>query len=104
MLLQADPTVIYGMTEGRSTLGRRMLYSDYRHKSKYNTYINLGLPPTPICNPGKNAIRAVLHPEWNNFVYFVLGNNGQHIFSKEYKNHLINIKLTSKQRNLKNNN
>ena len=54
----------------------------------YDTYIGLGLPPGPICNPGIEAIEAVLYPEQTDYYYYVLGNDGKHIYSTNYNDHI----------------
>ncbi len=84
MHLQIDPTVIYalgGRYRGALTL------EDLRVKSPYNTYINYGLPPTPIAMPGKAAIQAALHPAKTDALYFVSKGDGSHVFSKTLERH-----------------
>ena len=90
MPLQADPTTIYGLTAGKS-LGRKLLRSDLKHQSSYNTYVNQGLPPTPICNPGKDSILAVLQPTWTSYLFFVADGSGGHRFSNTFDGHKANI-------------
>ena len=92
MRLQADPTVIYGMTMGREAFNRRVTYRDLKHDSLYNTYLHSGLPPTPICNPGKGSILAVLHPKWHNNLFFVANGSGRHTFSETFSKHKLNIR------------
>ncbi len=92
MLLQADPTVIYGLTKGEGIFDRRVLFRDLKHDSEYNTYLNLGLPPTPICNPGRASIIAALHPSWNDQLYFVADGTGKHLFASNFFTHKQNIK------------
>jgi len=88
MPLQADPTINYALKEFR-----RLTYRDYYSvKSPYNTYLNSGLPPTPICNPGEDSIRAVLFPAKVSYLYFVAKGDGTHYFSRTYKEHLRAIK------------
>ena len=85
MMLQSDPTVVYALGVWRS----RVLYRDLDVKSPYNTYRNKGLPPGPICNPGRGAFHAVLfpNPDTTEF-YFVARGDGTHIFSKAWEDHL----------------
>ncbi len=84
MYLQADPTVIYGRPVGRSG---DLTNRDLRTPSPYNTYLNKGLPPGPICNPGRAAIEAVLLPAAESYLYFVSKNDGSHYFSKTLAEH-----------------
>ena len=90
MPLQADPTVIYGLSKWHN-FNRKVTHNDLRDPSSYNTYIHRGLPPTPICNPGKSSIVATLHPQKTDNLYFVAENTGRHLFSKDYKKHIKNI-------------
>ncbi|MBP9837086.1 MAG: endolytic transglycosylase MltG [Proteobacteria bacterium] len=83
MPLQSDPTVIYGIDNFNGNITKE----DLKRPSPYNTYLNTGLTPTPICNPGMDAIRAVLFPEDTDFLYFVGKGDGSHQFSKTYKEH-----------------
>ena len=69
--LQTDPTVIYGVTEGKGLLGRGLRQSELRRETPWNTYVIEGLPPTPIANPGLASIEAALNPDETDFVYFV---------------------------------
>jgi UPF0755 protein len=71
MRLQTDPTVIYGLTEGRGVLGRGLRQSELRAETPYNTYVIDGLPPTPIANPGRRSIEAVMNPAETDYIYFV---------------------------------
>ncbi|MDR0968370.1 MAG: endolytic transglycosylase MltG [Holosporaceae bacterium] len=97
MKLQSCPSVIYSHKRGDS-LGRSLRYSDLKIDDPYNTYIRKGLPPNPICNPGKDSIIAALHPEETDNIFFVYGGEGKHIFSKTYDEHKRNI---AKVRNVK---
>ncbi len=83
MRLQSDPTVIYGIEDFDGNLRK----SDLREKTPYNTYRIEGLPPGPICNPGREAIEAALYPASVDFLYFVSKNNGSHQFSSNLKDH-----------------
>ncbi|MDX9688838.1 MAG: endolytic transglycosylase MltG [Alphaproteobacteria bacterium] len=91
MPLQSDPTVIYALTNGQQSLGRSLLRRDLMIESPINTYQNAGLPPQPICNPGKAAIEAVLHPEKTDFLYFVADGTGGHAFAKSLSDHNDNV-------------
>jgi len=93
MKLQADPTVIYGM----GGLDRDLMVRDYRFPSTYNTYIHDGLPPTPICSPGMEAIRAVLYPDSTDYLYFVADGRGRHVFNRTYRQHLIDTRRIKKE-------
>lgn len=94
MRMQSDPTVIYPLSDGTGRLGRQLTRKDLLLvDSPYNTYRNLGLPPTPICCPGENAIIAAMNPEKTDFLYFVATKDGRaHTFSKDYKQHLREVK------------
>ncbi len=88
MPLQADPTVRYALKKFRRPLSRR----DLRVKNPYNTYLYFGLPPGPICNPGRESIRAVLYPAKTKYLYFVAMGNGRHYFSCTLREHLKAVK------------
>lgn len=90
MPLQSDPTAIYGITGG-TPLGRMPLSADMKYNSEYNTYINKGLPPTPICHPGVDAIEAVLNPPDTSYLYFVANGSGGHNFSGNLSGHNKNV-------------
>ena len=87
MRLQSDPTVIYGIAGGQGTLGRSITRADLDTKTSHNTYQIGGLPPTPICNPGRSAIEASLAPAATNDLYFVADGTGGHSFSDTLKEH-----------------
>lgn len=91
MALQADPTIIYGMTNGKYDLDKPLLSKDLLVESEYNTYLNKGLPPTPISNPGKAAIASCLNPSDIKAIYFVADGSGGHSFAENYKDHRANI-------------
>ena len=87
MRLQSDPTVIYGLVGGQGTLGRSITRADLDQKTAHNTYQIGGLPPTPICNPGRSAIEATLNPPTTTDLYFVADGTGGHTFSDTLKEH-----------------
>jgi UPF0755 protein len=80
MKLQSDPTIIYDITKGYP-LGRGIRESELLRASPHNTYAIVGLPPSPICNPGKDSLDAVLNPGTTNDLYFVANGKGGHVFS-----------------------
>jgi UPF0755 protein len=88
MKLQSCATIQYIL----KTPKERLDENDLKIDSPYNTYLYKGLPPGPICNPGLDSIMAALEPEEEDYLYFVLGENGRHIFSKTYQEHLRNKK------------
>ena len=92
MPLQADPTVIYGVSDGTATMLHGLTRTDLQTPNPYNTYINKGLPPTPIANPGLASIKAVLQPEAHNYLYFVADGHGGHRFAATYAEHQANIR------------
>lgn len=81
MRLQSDPTVIYGIAGGQGGLGRPITRADLRQQTAHNTYQIKGLPPTPICNPGRAAIDAALKPAETKELFFVADGSGGHAFS-----------------------
>ena len=91
MRLQADPTVVYALTDGLGDMqGQALLRGHLKIENPYNTYRNSGLPPAPIANVGENAIRAVLRPADTNYLFFVADGKGGHRFSKSYEEHKKN--------------
>ncbi len=84
MRLRADPTVKYAL----GNFQERLTYEDLTVSSPYNTYVYQGLPPGPICNPGKDSIYAVLYPDEIDYLYFVAKGDGTHKFSNTYEEHL----------------
>ena len=81
--LQSDPTVIYGIKNFNGNLTKE----DLLRPNPYNTYLMIGLPPTPICNPGKDSILAALSPAPVPYLYFVSKNDGSHYFSSDIEEH-----------------
>ncbi len=90
MRLESDPTIIYGITQGEP-LGRGIRLSELRAETPYNTYVIAGLPPTPIANPGGEAIAAVLNPPRTDDLFFVADGTGGHVFARTYDEHLQNV-------------
>jgi UPF0755 protein len=88
--LQADPTVIYPITQGRP-LGRRILRSELNARNGYNTYALTGLPIGPIANPGRASIAAVLDPQETQALFFVADGSGGHIFANTLAEHNANV-------------
>ncbi len=84
MRLQADPTIQYIIPDGP----RRLLRRDLKIESPYNTYLNAGLPPGPISNPGIRALQAAVYPADTDYLYFVATGDGTHSFSRNYDQHL----------------
>lgn len=91
MKLQTDPTVIYGLTEGKAPLGRGLRRSELSKKTDYNTYIIPGLPPGPIANPGRKAIEAVMNPAETDNLFFVADGTGGHVFAATLREHNANV-------------
>lgn len=91
MRLQSDPTVSYGLTLGNGALGRSLTRADLRSKTPYNTYVIDALPPGPICNPGRDAIAAVLNPTSTPALYFVADGTGGHAFANTLAEHNRNV-------------
>ena len=105
MRLQADPTVVYALTDKLGDMqGQPLLRGHLKIESPYNTYRNAGLPPAPIANVGENAIRAVLKPADTNYLFFVADGRGGHLFSKDYEEHKKNHNDWREIKKLKNKN
>ena len=91
MRLQTDPTVIYGLTKGEGALGRGLRQSELRRETPYNTYVINGLPPTPIANPGAEAIKAAVNPDETDYLFFVADGTGGHAFATTLEEHNRNV-------------
>ena len=92
MPLEADPTIEYALGQHR-----RIYYKDLHIRSPYNTYKKIGLPPTPICNPGRKSILAALYPAETNYLYFVATGSGGHRFSRTFAQHLRAVRAYRKE-------
>ena len=91
MRLQSDPTIIYGLTGGKGSLGRPILKSEIEQPTPYNTYVVDGLPPGPIANPGRASLEAAANPARTKELYFVADGTGGHVFSDSYAEHQRNV-------------
>ncbi len=89
--LQSDPTVIYGLAPATGALDRALTRADLEQATPYNTYVIDGLPPAPICNPGRAAIAAVLAPAASDDLYFVADGTGGHVFAATLEQHNRNV-------------
>jgi UPF0755 protein len=87
MRLQADPTVVYSASNGAGVLDRQLTRTDLARDDPFNTYRSAGLPPAPICSPGRDTLHAVLHPADSDDLYFVADGTGGHVFSRTYEAH-----------------
>lgn len=96
MRLQADPTVVYGIASFNGNLTKE----DLRQPTPYNTYVNLGLPPTPIAWPGMSSIKAALEPDKSDYLYFVAKGDGTHHFSATLQEHNRAVKQYQKDKAL----
>jgi len=93
MRLQSDPTIIYGLFGGGGKPSDRPIYqSDLKKETPFNTYVIKGLPPTPIANPGKDALEAVANPWKTQDLYFVADGSGGHVFAATLEEHNANVK------------
>jgi UPF0755 protein len=87
MRLQADPTVAYIASNGAGALDHQLTRSELQRDDPFNTYRSAGLPPAPICSPGLDSVRAVLHPAASDDLFFVADGSGGHTFSRSYEAH-----------------
>lgn len=91
MKLESDPTIVYGLVFGKGTLGHPISKAELQQPTAYNTYIIAGLPPAPICNPGRAALEAVANPSSTKEIYFVADGTGGHAFAETLDQHLKNV-------------
>jgi UPF0755 protein len=99
MLLQTDPSVIYGIeqSQGGRPMARLLTTGDLKRDTPYNTYTRPGLPPTPIANPGRKSIAAALNPATTDYLYFVATGTGGHHFAITLKEHNANVAAYRKE-------
>ncbi len=91
MKLQSDPTIVYGLVFGKGTLGHSITKPELQEATPYNTYFIDGLPPGPICNPGRAAMEAVANPAHGRDLYFVADGTGGHAFAETLDQHQKNV-------------
>ncbi len=91
MRIESDPTVVYGLTDGLGPLGRTLTRNDLKNDHPYNTYRITGLPPGPICNPGRDSLAAVMNPLQTEEIYFVADGSGGHVFARTLDEHNRNV-------------
>ncbi|MDQ6959006.1 MAG: endolytic transglycosylase MltG [Mariprofundaceae bacterium] len=92
MALQMDPTVIYGLWKEDGMFSGNLHRVDMKRDTPWNTYTRKGLPPTPICNPGKASLLAAAHPAQVDYLYFVADGTGGHAFASDLKQHAENVR------------
>lgn len=85
MKLQSDAVLQYGLPERKS----RVLYKDLKVETPYNLYLNAGLPPTPVANPGLESLMAAASPKKTDYLYFVTGTDGKNYYSKTFEEHKV---------------
>jgi UPF0755 protein len=91
MQLQSDPTILYGLYGGTVNWGKPILRTEIQSRTAHNTYVIKGLPPTPICNPSKASLQAVLNPTVSNYLYFVASGAGSSVFSETLDQHNVAV-------------
>jgi UPF0755 protein len=91
MKLQSDPTIVYGLVFGKGTLGHSITKAELQEPTTYNTYFIEGLPPGPICNPGRAALEAVANPARTHDLFFVADGSGGHAFAETLDQHAKNV-------------
>ena len=87
MRLESDPTVEYGLGIKQSA-DRPLTFAEVKRPNPYNTYMNAGIPPGPIASPGIGSLKAVLHPDNTDLLFFVAKYDGTHVFSKTLSEHV----------------
>lgn len=87
MPLQVDAAIEYALPRHKTALS----FADLKLDSPYNTYTHVGLPPTPIANPGRPSLEAALHPSKSEYLYYVYCGNGRHVFSRTLAQHQANV-------------
>jgi UPF0755 protein len=97
MKLDCDPTIIYALKQKGLFMGN-LTKRDMALDSPYNTYLHAGLPPGPICNPGREALEAAVHPAPESYLYFVSRNDGRHHFSRTFAEHQDAVRRFQKRR------
>jgi len=98
MALQADPTIIYSVSNGKGILGRPLSKKDLQAPDPFNTYLNKGLPPSPISNPSRSSLEAVFFPSPTKDLFFVTDGNGGHLFSQKLSQHATKVKQYRKRK------